>query len=83
MALSGHRETAMAKPSEVFEIRFPTALMPRADVGQLNFETDDKSLSFLMPRADFERLGRKIARLLDAIPAPAPKRAAKRPNNEK
>jgi hypothetical protein len=68
--------------SQVYEIVRPTALMPSTNIGQLNFSTDDVSFSFLMTRADFERLGRKIARLLIAMPAPAPGREATRPANE-
>src|ERR1700730_19314189 len=60
--------------SQVYEIVRPTALMPSANIGQLNFSTADVSFSFLMTRADFERLGRKIARLLIAMPAGAPRR---------
>jgi hypothetical protein len=46
--------------SQVYEIVRPTALMPSANIGQLNFSTTEVSFSFLMTRADFERLGRKL-----------------------
>jgi hypothetical protein len=68
--------------SQVYEIVRPTALMPSTNIGQLNFSTDDVRFSFLMTRADFERLGRKIARLLIATAAPVPRREATRPANE-
>ena len=68
--------------SQVYLIVRPTALMPSANIGQLNFSTADVSFSFLMTRADFERLGRKIARLLIATSAPAPRREATPPANE-
>jgi hypothetical protein len=40
-------------------------------------------ISFLMPRAGFEQLGRQIAELLAATPLPARKAAAKRPSSGK
>ena len=68
--------------SQVYEIVRPTALMPSANIGQLNFSTTEVSFSFLMTRADFERLGLKIARLLIAMPSAAPRREATCPANE-
>jgi hypothetical protein len=58
---------------QVIHVRFPTANMPSHDVGQINFSSDGKGYAFLMPRTDFQRLGRKIAQLLagessDALP---------------
>jgi hypothetical protein len=50
----------------VFHVRFPTANMPSREVGQLNFSSDGKGYTFLMPREDFARLGKKIAQLLAA-----------------
>lgn len=69
--------------SHVYEVKLPTVSMPRAGIGQINFSVEDKSFSFLMPRRDFEQLGRKIARLLTETPPPSPKRGANLPSNEK
>jgi hypothetical protein len=69
--------------SRVFETKFPTALMPSSAVGQINLSANGESFSFLMPRADFARLGRRIAALLAETPAPARKRGENPPSNEK
>ena len=69
--------------AEVYEVVLPVALMPRPDVGQIGFSTKEKSFSFLMPRRDFEKLGRKIARLLAETPPPVPTRGAKPPSSGK
>jgi hypothetical protein len=58
--------------ARVYEVKLPVALMPRADVGQIGFSADGQSFSILMSRDDFERLGRKIARLLAETPPPSP-----------
>ncbi len=59
----------------VFEVRFPTATMPSARTGQLNFSVGGQGYSFLMPRDDFVRLGRKITQLLGEEAADAQKLA--------
>ena len=67
----------------VYEVKLPIATMPRADIGQIGFSADGQSFSFLMSRNDFERLGRKIARLLDETPLPARKREATLPTKKR
>jgi hypothetical protein len=57
---------------KVFHIRFPTANMPSRQVGQLNFTAEHEGFSFLMPRDDFARLGRRITQLLAAEPQDDP-----------
>ena len=62
---------------------YEVASMPSADVGMLGFSANGQSFSILMSRADFQRLGRKIARLLAETPAPVRKRGANLPSSEK
>ena len=59
---------------QVFEIKFPTANMPSHDIGQINFSHEGKGYSFLMPREDFRRLGRKITELFAAESQDVPPR---------
>jgi transcriptional regulator with XRE-family HTH domain len=47
----------------VYEVTLPTASIPAADIGQIIFTTDRESFSFMMPIADFERLGGRIRHL--------------------
>jgi hypothetical protein len=69
--------------ARVYEVKLPIATMPSADVGMIGFSANGQSFSILMPRSDFQRLGRKIALLLAEIPPPARKRGANPPSNEK
>jgi hypothetical protein len=69
--------------ARVYEVKLPIAAMPRGDVGQIGFSADGQSFSILMSRADFQRLGRRIAQLLAEIPPPARKRGANLPSNGK
>jgi hypothetical protein len=69
--------------ARVYEVKLPIATMPSADVGMLGFSANGQSFSILMSRADFQRLGRKIARLLAETPAPVRKRGANLPSSEK
>jgi hypothetical protein len=71
----------------VFEADAATASIDpkQATFGQLTFQTDQKQLCVLMPRADLERLQHEIAAALKSAPLPARKRkvvssSAKRPN---
>jgi hypothetical protein len=57
--------------SRVFEVTLPIATMPSASRVQIGFSAEGQSFSLLMSRADFQRLGRKIQRLLDDTPPPA------------
>jgi hypothetical protein len=59
------------KVTRVYETKFPIAHMPRPDLGQIDFSVEGETISFLLPRGDFERLGRKIARLVAEIPPPS------------
>jgi hypothetical protein len=56
------------KITRVYETTFPVAHMPRPDLGQIDFSVEGETISVLMPRGDFERLGRKIARLIAETP---------------
>lgn len=54
----------------VFEAKHPTALMPRNDVGQIDFSANGENFSLMMSRADFDRLGKRINALLRETPPP-------------
>lgn len=69
--------------SRVYETNLPIALMPSAETGQLTLPANGESFSFVMSRADFERLGRQIARLLSEIVPPAHKGERNPPSNGK
>jgi hypothetical protein len=67
------------KVTRVFETKFPIAHLPHSEMGQIDFSTEAETFSFLLSRSDFERLGRKIARLLAETPPPSQPRVAKLP----
>jgi hypothetical protein len=52
----------------------PTALMPSYDVGQISLSANGENYSFLMSRADFERLARRMLALLRETPPPIRRR---------
>jgi hypothetical protein len=70
------------KATRVYETTFPVATMPRADVGQIDFSVEAETISFLLPRHDFEQLGQKIVRLLAETRPPSPTRVTIPPTNE-
>lgn len=57
--------------TRVYDSNLPIVLMPSGAQGQLTFAVNGERFSFVMPRADFERLGRQIARLLSETAPPA------------
>ena len=61
--------------SRIFETKLPTALMPRNDVGQINFSIEGEDISIVMSRTDFDRLGKRINALLRVTPPP-PRKAS-------
>jgi hypothetical protein len=65
------------KITRVYETTFPVAHMPRPDLGQIDFSVEGETISVLLPRGDFERLGRKIARLIAETPPLSPIEVAK------
>jgi len=69
--------------SRVYEARQSLAHMLRPDTGQIDFLANGESLSFLIPRADFARLGRKILSVLGETPPPARRVVSNRRSNEK
>jgi hypothetical protein len=54
-----------------FEVTLPTASMPSASRGLVGFSAEGQSFSLAMSRADFQRLGRTIQRLLEDNPPPS------------
>jgi hypothetical protein len=69
--------------SRVYEAKQSLAHMLRPDTGQIDFLANGESFSFLIPRADFARLGRKIFAVLGETPPPVRRRVSKHPSSGK
>jgi hypothetical protein len=60
--------------AHVYETKWPTASMPKRDVGQINFSANGQHFSLLMSRTDFDRLEKRMRALLREVPPLVQKR---------
>jgi hypothetical protein len=60
--------------AHVYETKWPTASMPKRDVGQINFSANGRHFSLLMSRTDFDRLEKRMRALLREVPPLVQKR---------
>jgi hypothetical protein len=54
----------------IFQAKRVTASMKGSNIGQINFDTGDQTFCFQISRTEFQRLRRRMAGLLNAMPSP-------------